>query len=132
MKVFSLRLEDEEHAQLVASALHNQRSLQKEIIWRLFHKTGAGMVSEEISEQAKVVLPRETPAPIDEGGETTDVSADSVVAVPTGAPPSESSGAAEVAASPVDTGRSVRRARVRSRTTSEEGFKPDFGTKLKK
>ena len=107
MKVFSLRLEDEEHAQLVASALHNQRSLQKEIIWRLFHKTGAGMVSEEISEQAKVVLPRETPAPAE-------------------------SGAAEVAASPVDTGRSVRRARVRSRTTSEEGFKPDFGTKLKK
>lgn len=119
MKILSLRLADAEHAQLVAAALHNQRSLQKEIIFRLFRgsapgspdagpgaeSVGAGMVSEEISEQSSPT--HETPAPAE-------------------------SGAAGAETSSADAGRSHRRARARSRPSPPEGFKPDFGTKLKK
>jgi len=36
----TLRLSDEQHRQLVEAALQSGRSLQKEIIWRLFGKQG--------------------------------------------------------------------------------------------
>lgn len=103
----NVRFTEEQHQELRTEAFARGTSIQKVVIERIFGDVGAGMVSEEISEQAQVVLPRETPAPAE-------------------------SGAAEVAASPVDTGRSVRRARARSRTPSQEGFKPDFGSKLGK
>ena len=86
MKVLTLRLTDEEHEQLASWALEGHRSLQKEIIYRLFSvehfprqggvgrriDVGAGMVSEEISEPASS-LPHETPAPSESGAGTTPV-----------------------------------------------------------
>lgn len=36
MPAISLRLTDEQHAQLVKWAAHSKRSIQQELIWRLF------------------------------------------------------------------------------------------------
>lgn len=46
MPTISLRLTDEEHAQLTAWARDGKRSVQKEIIWRLFSKEPKVVIDE--------------------------------------------------------------------------------------
>lgn len=105
MPTISLRLTDEEHAQLRAWAYGNQRSIQRETIFRLFSmhhiptRSGAG----------EVILADSQPRDVE--ARTLSERGPTQTHTPTGSEPRHVGG--------------------RPRSESDDHFKPDFGNKLK-